>query len=241
MKNIYATIWLMFALTGVSPVWAQAQEVQAVSEPVISTEEADESDSSRGVTFDISFDEDDGVKADVQSIDQESIDQIGDLLEKFAGKDVAKEVVVELEGLSKEEKKELAKAIKQGFDFKREDIPGWVGAVAILGVILIFGFPILVLIAVFIYLGRKRRQKMAIIQVYLDAGKDVPVELLRTFDGNGNSFKSGIMLTGTGLGIAAAFNAAGDTTIGALGLIPLFIGVAKLLFWYFEERKYTQD
>ena len=81
---------------------------------------------------------------------------------------------------------------------------------------------------------------MNIIQVYLDAGKDVPPELLRTFDSGSNSFRSGVMLSGAGLGFLAAFNAANESSIGALGLIPLFIGVAKLLYWFFEERKYDK-
>ena len=229
MKNTLMVIGLIAALICVNQIWAQEEE----SVNVVVAEVVTQAEEKRGsVKLAIDLGE--------QATPRESIDKVSALIREIAGDEVADEVVLELEGLSEEEKKELAESIKRGFKFNTDHVPGWVGVVAILAVILIFGSPILVLIAVFFFLSRKRKEKMNMIQVYLDAGKDVPPELLRTFDGGSNSFRSGVMLTGVGLGIIAAFNAANEPSIGALGLIPLFLGVAKLLYWFFEERKLNQ-
>jgi len=81
---------------------------------------------------------------------------------------------------------------------------------------------------------------MDLVQAYLDAGKEVPPQVLNTFGNGGGSLRSGLMLTAIGIGIVAAFNAANNSSVGALGLIPMFIGLAKLLYWFFEERKYNK-
>ncbi len=219
MKNIFIGVGLLLALMSVNQIWAQ-------DEPV------DSNKSEISISLDSSTDDVDA---------QESLERVADLVRDIAGDDVAGEVLVELEGLSASEKAELVDALRKGAKIKKDNIPGWVGVVAILGVILIFGTPILVLIAVFVYIARKRRQKMNIIQVYLDAGKDVPPELLRTFDNGGNSFRSGLTLTFIGLGILFAFSAANASSVGALGLIPMFIGISKLLYWYVEERKLNNN
>jgi hypothetical protein len=77
-----------------------------------------------------------------------------------------------------------------------------------------------------------------LVNVYLEANKEVPPQVLNSFDvGAATSLRRGLMLTALGVGILAAFGAAGDSEVGALGLIPLFVGVARLIYWYVEERK----
>ncbi|MCH2191239.1 MAG: DUF6249 domain-containing protein [Gammaproteobacteria bacterium] len=229
MKQMWIGVSFIAALILVNQIWAEeGSNSKFVAGAAV--EESPEKPSS--INIDVNFDED--------SSDEKSIKKISELVRKIAGDKVADEVIVELDGLSEAEKAELAESLKKGIKFDTEQLPGWLGVVAILAVALIFGSPILILITVFFFMARKRKQKMNVIQVYLDAGKDVPTELLRTFDNSVDSFRSGIMFAGAGLGIMAAFYSANNDSVGALGLIPLFIGVAKLIYWFFEERKYDK-
>ena len=244
MKNFLITAGFVFSMMLVGNVLAQTTDASQGSLANDLVEEIAKETGKEAPTIEIERSDAGTIKLDIDfdddyAINEESIDTIGSVIRKVAGDEVADEVVIELKGLSDEEKKQLSKSLREGLPFDGEKVPGWVGAVAILAVILIFGSPIIVLIAVFFFMGRKRKQKMNIIQVYLDAGKDVPPELIRTFESGGGSFKSGVLLAGAGLGIVAAFNAANEPSVAALGLIPLFIGIAKLLYWFFEERKYN--
>ncbi len=221
MKQLITLIALILAFVSVDHIWAQ-EEDQVVTAEVV--------DDGSGISVDLSL-------SSKEVSDDESINKLTSVIRKVAGDEVADEVVVEVSGLSDAEKAELAEAIREGIHIDSDEIPGWVGPIAILSIILFFSVPLLILIAVFWYGYRKRRQKMDLIQVYLDAGKDVPPQVLSTFDQSGGSFRSGLILAGAGVGIVAAFNAAGDASTGALGLIPLFVGIAKLVYWFFEERQ----
>lgn len=231
MKNLYVTVGLVLAFMSVGHIWAQD----------VSSEE---NDTNRGATVQIKKGKEDGhIKVDVSVdddnlSDQEALDKIANVVRKVAGDEVADDIIIEVKGMTKEEKAEMAEAIREGIKFNVPDIPKGAVAVAITGIVFLLLSPLLILIAVFIYGARKRRQKMEIIQVYLDSGKDVPPQVLNTFDNSGGSFRSGLMYTAVGLGIIAAFNAGNDSSTGALGLIPLFIGIAKLVYWMVEERKY---
>jgi len=55
--------------------------------------------------------------------------------------------------------------------------------------------------------------------------------------GSASSLKSGLTLTAVGLGLVAAFGANGSGELVGFGLIPMFLGIARLIFWYLVERK----
>lgn len=232
MKNIFISVGLILALINVGMIWAQDQAETKVVEPVAS--DVVGADQERGVKIGVTID-------DGKPLDKESLSKISEVVRAVAGDEAANEVLLEIEGMTDEEKAEVAEAISNGLHFSGEQIPSWVGSVAVIAVVLFLLTPLMILTAVFFYGARKRRQKMEIIQVYLDAGKDVPHQVLSTFDSSGGSFRSGLMYSAIGLGIIAAFNAAGEPSVGALGLIPLFVGIAKLLYWMFEERKYKNS
>lgn len=231
MKNLLVGLGLMLALVSVGHIWAQ-EEAVTVS-VAANGDRVEPSGDTRGIKVDLNF-ESDAVS------DEESLQKLTTVVRKLAGDEVANEVVIELDGLSESEKAEVAEAIRDGFKFKSDEVPGWVGAVAIVAIVLFFSVVILLPIAFFVNGSRKRRQKMELIQVYLDSGRDVPPQVLSSFGSGVGSFRSGLILTGAGFGIVAGFNAAGEPSVGALGLIPLFIGIAKLVYWLFEERKYDK-
>jgi len=110
--------------------------------------------------------------------------------------------------------------------------------VPILAITLTFGTPILVVIAV-LYAGyRKRRLLKETISEYLASGRDVPPEILENLQGGArpkNYLQKGLVMAGAGIGIISSFAMIGSTSAAALGLIPLFIGLAQLLIWKMER------
>lgn len=228
MKNTWVGLALIAALICVNQIWAYDEG----SDASIEINNDNKLNDAGYINIDVELDQ--------PQTDNESIRKVSELVRKIAGDTVADEVIIELDALSDEEKAQLSKSIRHRVNFDADQMPEWLGGVAFLAVLLIFGSPILILITVFVFMARKRKQKLKVIEVYLDAGKDVPPELLRTFDNSVSSFKSGIMFSSAGLGVLAAFYAANNGSVAALGLIPLFIGIAKLLYWFFEERKYER-
>jgi hypothetical protein len=107
------------------------------------------------------------------------------------------------------------------------------GIVAIIGV---FGLPLFLLIAILYYKHRKRMVKAALIKDYIAAGKDVPTEVLTVINGAepdapADSFQSAVRSITLGMGLILFLGIAVSWELAAVGLIPLFIGIGKLIVW----------
>jgi len=187
---------------------------------------ADQDDVS--VKFDI------GVDGDEASPDQK-IDKAVETIRKLAGDEIGDELALELNGLSPEEKKKLIAEFKDGFDF--DGIGAGEVSVAIVAIVFSLGMPIIILFMVLIFGHRKRRQKMDVMKAYLDSGREVPAQVLAEFNGEeANNFRSGVKLVAIGLGVILALGLSGNSEVAPFGLIPLFIGGARLLFWKYDNR-----
>jgi cadmium resistance protein CadD (predicted permease) len=111
--------------------------------------------------------------------------------------------------------------------------------IGITAITLIFGSPLLIVAAVLYANYRKKRLVHDTINQYVSSGKDVPAEVMSSLQAEvtpKSSLRKGLVLTGAGLGIIACFVVMGETEAAALGLIPLFIGLAQLLIWKLEAR-----
>jgi len=109
----------------------------------------------------------------------------------------------------------------------------------ITAITLIFGSPLLIVAAVLYANYRKKRLVHDTINQYVSSGKDVPAEVMSSLQAEvtpKSSLRKGLVMTGAGLGIIACFVVMGETEAAALGLIPLFIGLAQLLIWKLEAR-----
>jgi len=105
-------------------------------------------------------------------------------------------------------------------------------------IILSLGLPVIILVLVLVYRNKKRKQKMELISSYLEAGQTVPEHVMAEFasDANNNSlFRGGVTFTIVGIAIAIFLGVAEDWQAATLGLIPIAIGVSRLISWKFDD------
>jgi len=226
MKHLIL-LYSLLAMTLGTPAFAQESETKS-DEPTVNIEELSEG----GVKFDISFDDD--------IDDDEKIKKVTRLLSEFDS-ELGQELETELSALSDEDKKRLVEKLDEGFTFDPniDNFPIGVVFIALPAVILIFGMPLFLLIALLMAGYRKRRQKMELVDKYIAADRDIPEHVMTGLDNGGSAsfLKSGLTLTAVGLGIAMFFNLVGASDVMGLGFIPMFLGIARLIFWYLVERK----
>ena len=84
--------------------------------------------------------------------------------------------------------------------------------------------------------SRKRLIKVALVKDYLDAGKDVPSEVLVAINGPASdapasSLDGAVRNISIGLGLFLALSLLADWSLATVALIPLFIGIGKLIVW----------
>ena len=109
----------------------------------------------------------------------------------------------------------------------------------IISVLTVFGAPVAI-IAFFLYF-RHRRNRMLheTLRTMVEKGVPIPPELilgrgLPLAGGRGYAdFRNGLILIGLGVGVLLLGKAAG---FSRLGIIPLFIGIARIIAWLIGKR-----
>ncbi len=231
MKNLLILCSLL-AIGLSTPSFAQdADTVNDTSENVLNVKELSEG----GVKVNIDFDEE--ISAD------QKIRKVTDLMGEF-DPELGRELETELNALSDDEKQRLVEKLDDGFTFDPgvDNFPIGIVFIAVPAVLLIFGMPLFLLIALLVAGHRKRRQKMELVDLYIKSDRDIPEHVMTGLDngGSASSLKSGLTLTAVGIGIVAALSASGGDEAAGFGLIPMFLGIARLVFWFLVERKVEQ-
>ena len=180
------------------------------------------------------------IKINIGDDDYSDSEKIGKIVESVGkiNAELADELKVEIDGLDDEEKAALLDKLEDGFDMG--GIPDSAILVPIVAIISVFGLPLLLVIVLLGSSHRKRKQKMELVNLYIANDKDLPEHVINAFDSGGasNSLRSGLVLVGVGIGLTAAFS---DHGVANFGLIPLFLGLARLIYWYIEERTPKQQ
>jgi hypothetical protein len=227
MKHLLFICALSFtALT--MPTFAQEADAE-LQDSVAQFEESIE----QGINVKLDLDLDYEVDVD------NKIESIVSLVSKF-DEQAGKELESELKDLSDEEKAELGDALNHGLRIDGgHNFPVAALFIAVPAVILFLGTPLFIVIALLAAGNRKRKQKMEIVDMYIKSDRDIPEHVITALDsgGSASSLKSGLTLTAVGIGVVAAFNALGAEEVGGFGLIPMFLGIARLIFWFLVERK----
>jgi succinate dehydrogenase flavin-adding protein (antitoxin of CptAB toxin-antitoxin module) len=150
--------------------------------------------------------------------------------------------MTEWQDLSKEDKEELLETLENLDDDMELEVRHDIelnsdsDAQSIIAIIAVFGLPLFLLIAVLYYKHRKRMVKVALVKDYLDAGKDVPADVLVAINGGepdapADSFQSAVRNIAIGAGLFLFLGLMIDWDLAAVALIPLFIGIGKLIVW----------
>jgi hypothetical protein len=86
------------------------------------------------------------------------------------------------------------------------------------------------------YQQRKRLIKVALVKDYLDAGKDIPSDVLVAINGSASSapassLDGAVRNISIGLGLFLALGLLANWSLATVALIPLLIGIGKLIIW----------
>jgi hypothetical protein len=112
-----------------------------------------------------------------------------------------------------------------------------IALVAMMGMLVTFGLPLLLVAVILFYKHRKARITHETIVRLAEKGLPVPPELIDPPRRGARirAFAAGLILIGLGVGLALFFNEVGAPW--SIGFIPGLMGVALLLAWAIERRK----
>lgn len=165
----------------------------------------------------------------------------------FLVDEVITELKAEWKDLDQEERQEVKDALRsfqEGINITIPDSFSFGGLssviVPIFAILFTFGSPVLVIALLLLFSYRKRKQRDALVEKFINAGKDVPREVLATFNDNavsGNNLQRGLILSGIGSGLFLFLGMLVGSGVASVALIPLCIGIARLLIWKLSEQQ----
>lgn len=134
---------------------------------------------------------------------------------------------------------EARKTIEAKYDHQEEMMEYTIQIVAVIGGlltgVLIFTLPIF-FICYFIY--RKRTIRYRIAEKAIEKNMTLPESFFAIPEAEKKSrLQSGLVWIGWGLGLICLFAVCGTIKTAMIGLIPLFVGAAKLITYFVEDRK----
>ena len=134
---------------------------------------------------------------------------------------------------------EARKTIEAKYDHQEEMMEYTLQIVAVIGGlltgVLIFTLPIF-FICYFIY--RKRTIRYRIAEKAIEKNMTLPESFFAIPEAEKKSrLQSGLVWIGWGLGLICLFAVCGSIKTAMIGLIPLFVGAAKLITYFVEDRK----
>lgn len=108
-----------------------------------------------------------------------------------------------------------------------------------LALICVFGMPVLIVWLVTRNSYRKKQLVMENINRMVAEGRDVPPEMLDMLEGDSprNPNDRGITLIAVGAAVFIWLTALAGIGVGSLGLIPLFIGLARFINWKLDNKQ----
>ena len=117
--------------------------------------------------------------------------------------------------------------------------------VAIVAISFTLGLPIIVIAIILYYKHRKRRQRDALMEKFINSGKDVPAELLASWelhlDEPNKILHQGIKLVAISLGLYLFLHVFIGADVALIAAIPLFLGIARLIIWKISQKSRPQN
>ena len=106
--------------------------------------------------------------------------------------------------------------------------------VAMTGMLVTFGLPLLIVAIVLFYKHRRLRMTHETIVRLAEKGVPVPPELLEPPAPRNHGLRGGLVLVALGIGLSIYFLERGGPW--SIGLIPGLMGLALLLAWWIESK-----
>lgn len=155
----------------------------------------------------------------------------------------------EWDDLTQDEKEQIQSAlneIEEGIEIDVATKTGFFYAIlAIMAVSFTLGLPVIVIVIILYYKHRKRRQRDAVIEKFINSGKDIPAELLASWELNPDESDSrlhqGIKLIAVSLGLYIFLQFFVGTDLALIAAIPLFLGIARLIIWKISQKSRSQN
>ena len=155
----------------------------------------------------------------------------------------------EWDDLTQDEKEQIQSAlneIEEGIEIDVATKTGFFYAIlAIMAVSFTSGLPVIVIAIILYYKHRKRRQRDAVIEKFINSGKDVPAELLASWelhpDESDSRLHQGIKLIAVSLGLYIFLYFFVGADVALIAAIPLFLGIARLIIWKISQKSGPQN
>lgn len=183
------------------------------------------------------------IKGKVFSIIADIIDAAGDEMTEDEKAEIKQDIKEAIQDIEEVKHGKDDDEFMDGIDFDNDNMTFMEALIPLtaltLGITFVFGTPLMIVAAVLYFSYRKKRLMHATIDQYVSSGKDIPQEVLNGLQKEvapKNNLHRGLVMSGIGLGIFACFFLIDSIEAAALGLIPLFIGLAQLLIWKLENK-----
>lgn len=136
----------------------------------------------------------------------------------------------------------LVSAAEFGIDLGEKADSGGIGlieaAVPLMAIIMVFGMPIVIVLAVLRYRANRQKSINEMVLKLADKGQPIPPELfLEPGRRRKSDVSSGLSLVGAGVGLMGFFWFADAEEAMGIGFIPLMIGVGQLIAWKIEQNR----
>jgi len=123
------------------------------------------------------------------------------------------------------------------------DIDGMKGVIALMAVILLFGTPVIIVIAILAHKTRRTKAIHDTVVRLAEKGLPIPPDLFvdKPPEDMRSSLHKGVVLIAVGLGLTIFFLTIPERNVPwGVGMIPLLIGVGYLIVWWLESKKETK-
>ncbi|MEP7084284.1 MAG: DUF6249 domain-containing protein [Betaproteobacteria bacterium] len=119
------------------------------------------------------------------------------------------------------------------------DFDSMKGLVAMLAVLLVFGTPIIIVIAILVHKSRRTQRIHQTVVALAEKGLPIPPDLFvdRPAYDSSSTLHKGVVLIAVGLGLIFFFLSMTERRgPWGVGMIPLLIGVGYLIVWKLESK-----
>lgn len=119
----------------------------------------------------------------------------------------------------------------------------WIGPLVLVGTIFTLGAPIFVVFIICYFIYKSKRDRNRVISEAIAAGRQLPDSFYRPWasDDKKPRLQSGINYLAWGIGLWGFFMAVGTTGTACLMLIPIIIGLGKIVAYIFAAKKEKKE